>query len=189
MSRIGKKPIEIPEGVKITITGNHIAVEGKLGKLSHDLVGGITVVQEGKTLIVSRIDDSREQKSLHGLGRSLIQNLVTGVTTGYEKQLHVIGTGFSAEVIGIWLKLNVGFSHEIYLEIPQGLEVKAEPIPRGKGMHPEHQANVFVKGIHKEDVGKFSAEIRECRKPENYKGKGVRYSTEHVIIKAGKAGA
>lgn len=189
MSRIGKKPIEIPEGVKVAITGNHIDVEGKLGKLSHDLAGGITVVQEGTTLVVSRLDESREQRSMHGLGRSLIQNLITGVSEGYEKLLNVIGTGFSAEVVGMWLRLNVGFSHEIYLEIPESLEVRAEPIPRGKGMHPEHQANIFVKGIHKEDVGKFSAEIRECRKPENYKGKGIRYSTEHVIIKAGKAGA
>jgi len=189
MSRIGKKPVVLPNGVKVNITGSHIEVEGKLGKLSHDLVGGITISREDDRLVLLRQDDTREQKAFHGLGRALVQNLVTGVSEGYEKQLHVIGTGFSAEVIGPWIKLNVGFSHEIYLEIPAGLEVRAEAIPRGKGMHPEHQANVFVKGIHKEDVGKFSAEIRGCRKPENYKGKGIRYSTERVIIKAGKAGA
>ncbi|MBI9031026.1 50S ribosomal protein L6 [bacterium] len=189
MSRIGKKPVVLPNGVKVNITGSHIEVEGKLGKLSHDLVGGITISQEDDRLVLLRQDDTREQKAFHGLGRALVQNLVTGVSEGYEKQLHVIGTGFSAEVIGPWIKLNVGYSHDIYLEIPAGLEVRAEAIPRGKGMHPEHQANVFVKGIHKEDVGKFSAEIRGCRKPENYKGKGIRYSTERVIIKAGKAGA
>jgi len=189
MSRIGKKPVVLPAGVKATITGSHIEVEGKLGKLSHDLVGGITIKQEENSLVLKRLDDTREQKALHGLGRALVQNLVTGVSEGYEKLLHVIGTGYSAEILGPWVKLNVGYSHDIYLEIPEGLEVRAEAIPRGKGMHPEHQANVFVKGIHKEDVGKFSAEIRGCRKPENYKGKGIRYSTERVIIKAGKAGA
>ena len=189
MSRIGKKPVVLPEGVKAKITGSHIEVEGKLGKLSHDLVGGITMSLNENRLVFERLDDTREQKAFHGLGRALVQNLVTGVSEGYEKKLHVIGTGFTAERVGPWLKLSVGYSHDIYLEIPEGLEVKAEAIPRGKGMHPEHQANIFVRGIHKEDVGKFSAEIRGCRKPENYKGKGIRYSTEHVIIKAGKAGA
>ena len=189
MSRIGKKPVVLPEGVKVKLTGSHIEVEGKLGKLSHDLVGGITISQEENCLVLLRQDDTREQKAFHGLGRALVQNLVTGVSEGYQKQLHVIGTGFSAERVGPWLKLSIGYSHDIFLEVPQGLEVTVEAIPRGKGMHPEHQANVFVKGIHKEDVGKFSAEIRGCRKPENYKGKGIRYSTERVIIKAGKAGA
>ncbi len=189
MSRIGKKPIVLPEGVKVTINGSHIEVEGKLGKLSHDLVGGITISEEEGKLVLLRQDDTRDQKAFHGLGRALVNNLVEGVSKGYQKQLHVIGTGYSAEVVGPWLKLSVGYSHDILLEIPEGLEVKAESIPRGKGMHAEHQANVFVSGIHKEDVGKFAAEVRACRKPENYKGKGIRYSTEHVTIKAGKAGA
>ena len=189
MSRIGKKPIILPEDVKVTITGNHIDVEGKLGKLSHDLVGGITVSEIDGTLVLLRQDDSREQKAFHGLGRALINNLVEGVSKGYQKLLHVIGTGYSAQVVGPWIKLSVGFSHDILLEVPEGIEIKAEAIPRGKGMHAEHQSNVLVCGIHKEDVGKFAAEIRACRKPENYKGKGIRYSTERVIIKAGKAGA
>jgi large subunit ribosomal protein L6 len=189
MSRIGKKPIVLPEGVKVSITGNHIEVEGKLGKLSHELVGGITIAEQEGILVLTRLDDSRDQKAFHGLGRALVNNLVEGVSKGYQKQLHVIGTGYSAEVVGPWLRLSVGYSHDILLEIPEGVDVKAEAIPRGKGMHAEHQANVFVSGIHKEDVGKFAAEVRACRKPENYKGKGIRYSTEHVTIKAGKAGA
>jgi len=189
MSRIGKKPVLLPEGVKATITGSHVVVEGKLGKLELDLVGGITIKEEKGSLVLERLDDSREQKAYHGLARALVNNLVEGVSKGFEKLLHVIGTGFSVDAVGPWVKLSVGFSHDILLEVPEGLELKVESIPRGKGMHAEHQANIFVKGIHKEDVGKFAAEIRNCRKPENYKGKGIRYSTERVIIKAGKAGA
>lgn len=189
MSRIGKQPVVLPEGVKVNLNANLVEVEGKLGKLSFELMDGISCNQENNVLHLSRRDDTREQKAYHGLCRALVHNMVVGVSEGYKKYLQVIGTGFSAEVVGPWLRLNVGYSHEILLEVPAGIKVEANSIPRGKGMHPEHQADVFISGIDKEAVGKFSAEVRSCREPENYKGKGIRYSTERVVIKAGKAGA
>lgn len=189
MSRIGKLPIKLPKDVDFKLTRNDVSIKGKKGELNYTIKPGITVKEEEDTLVVERSDDSREQKSLHGLTRALLQNMVIGVTEGYTKTLQVIGTGYTAETVGIWLKLNLGYAHEILMEIPEGLEVKAEAVPRREQGRLGVQAVIKVSGIDKEDVGKFAAEIRKCRMPENYKGKGIRYEGEYVRIKPGKAGA
>jgi len=189
MSRIGKTPINVPKGVTVEIIENVVKVTGKLGNLEYAFLDGIGVTQEGTVVIVTRKDDTREQKSLHGLTRALINNMVIGVSEGFEKKLQVIGTGFSAERVGPWLKLGLGYSHDILMEIPEDLTVAAEMVPRRDQGPLGVQAKISVKGYHKEDVSKFAAEIRKCRKPENYKGKGVRYEGEYVQIKAGKTTA
>lgn len=189
MSRIGKTPIEIPKDVKIEVNGDTITVRGKKGELSYSLLKGITLDIQGNIINVKRENDSKSLRSYHGLTRALIQNMVTGVSEGFQKVLNVIGTGYSAEVVGIWLKLVVGYSHDILLEIPEGIDVDAKIIPRRDQGKLGIQAVITIKGKSKEDVGKFAAEIRRCRPPENYKGKGIRYDGEYVQIKAGKAGA
>ncbi|MFO7895338.1 MAG: 50S ribosomal protein L6 [Candidatus Cloacimonadales bacterium] len=189
MSRIGKTPIAIPDGVTVEIKQNLVKVSGKLGKMEYSFLPGIGVSQVEKEIIVTRSDDSREQKSVHGLTRSLINNMIIGVSAGYEKKLQVIGTGFTAEIVGPWLKMGLGYSHDILMEIPENLTVAAETVPRREQGPLGVQAKISVKGYHKEDVSKFAAEIRKCRMPENYKGKGVRYEGEYVQIKAGKTTA
>lgn len=194
MSRIGKFPIPLPDDVNINIETKDMqtvfSVKGKLGELSYTLNKGITLEKiEDNVLLVKRTDETKEQKSLHGLTRALLFNMVEGVSKGYEKNLEVVGTGYNAEVKGLWLKLVLGYSHDILIEIPEHLTVEAEPVPRGKGGKTNTQSIIRVKGISKEDVGKFAAEIRRCRPPENYKGKGIRYQGEFVKIKAGKTGA
>ncbi|MDY6915183.1 MAG: 50S ribosomal protein L6 [Candidatus Cloacimonadota bacterium] len=189
MSRIGKLPIKFPEGVEFIMKNNKVTIKGKKGELSYEIQPGITVEKKENSLEVTRSNDSREQKSLHGLTRALLQNMVIGVTEGYSKTLQVIGTGYTAEIAGLWLRLNLGYAHEILMEIPEGIEVTAEPVPRREQGRLGVQAVIKVSGIDKEDVGKFAAEIRRCREPENYKGKGIRYEGEYVRIKPGKAGA
>lgn len=189
MSRIGNTPVAIPEKVKVELKDQTLFIEGAKGKAEHTLIGGIVVKIEDNQIVFEREDDSRQQKAYHGLNRSLVNNIVEGVTNGFSKKLQVIGNGYSAEVIGPWLKMVLGYSHDILLQIPEGIEVKAEAVPRSKGSRTGVQAEIEVSGISKEEVGKFAAEIRRCREPENYKGKGVRYSDEYVQIKAGKAGA
>ena len=193
MSRIGKNPITIPPNVSIeTETKDNVLVlkvKGKLGELHYSLNEGINIEQEDNQLRVIRKDESREQKALHGLSRALIFNMIEGVSNGYQKILEIIGTGYNAERVGPWLKLALGYSHDILIEVPEDLTVETEPVPRGKGGKTSVQSLVKVRGISKEDVGKFAAEIRRCRPPENYKGKGIRYQGEYVRIKAGKAGA
>jgi len=189
MSRIGKAPIKLSSGLDINITDGTVTVKGKLGQLSYTLMPGITLEQEESVLHVKRADDSKSQRALHGLSRALIQNMVTGVTEGYKKTLHIFGTGYSAEVIGPWLKLALGYSHDILLQIPKGLAVDANPVPRSKGTRNDFTCIINIQGIDKQLVGQFAAEVRNCRPPENYKGKGVRYHDEHVTIKAGKAGS
>ncbi len=188
MSRIGRTPIKVPAGVTVQINDRDVHVKGKLGELNYTMQDGIVVVQEENLIKIERSDDSRPQKAFHGLTRALIQNMVTGVSEGYQKELHVIGTGYSAEVMKPWLKISIGYSHDILLEIPEGITVSAEPVARMRGSKSALQAIVKVNGINKEDVGKFAAEIRKCRKPENYKGKGIRYADEFVKIKIGKSG-
>lgn len=188
MSRIGNTPIKLPEGVKVAITGNKIKVTGKLGELEYEMQEGIAAKEEEGKIYFTRQDDSREQKSYHGLARALVNNMVTGVSEGFEKTLQVIGTGYTAERVGPWLRLALGYSHEIYMEVPENLDVTAQVIPRREQGKLGVQAVITVKGIYKEDVGKFAAEIRNCRPPENYKGKGVRYAGEWVMIKPGKSG-
>ncbi|MCD4819521.1 MAG: 50S ribosomal protein L6 [Candidatus Cloacimonetes bacterium] len=189
MSRIGKTPVILPTGVNVNIADNKVVVKGKLGELNYTLPTGISISQNENLLILEREDDTRTQKAFHGLSRALVNNMVIGVSTGYEKVLQVIGTGYSAEKVGKWLRLNLGFSHDILLEVPAELSAEATTIPRREQGKLGVQAVIRIKGISKEDVGKFSAEIRKCRPPENYKGKGIRYEGEYVQIKAGKAGA
>jgi large subunit ribosomal protein L6 len=128
-------------------------------------------------------------RAFHGLSRALIQNMVTGVSAGFEKRLHIIGTGYSSERIGPWIKLSLGYSHDVMLQIPAGITVETEAVPRSKGSKADLQSIIKVRGIDRHLVGQFSAEIRAVRPPENYKGKGVRYHDETVVIKAGKAGS
>jgi large subunit ribosomal protein L6 len=189
VSRIGKTPIEIPQDVNVEINGNVITVKGKKGELSYTMLSGISAQVKDNMIEIKRAEDTKNLRAFHGLTRSLVQNMVIGVSKGFEKNLQVIGTGYGAEVVGPWLKLVLGYSHDILLEIPEGIEVITETIPRREQGKLGVQAKIKVKGINKEDVGKFAAEIRRCREPENYKGKGIRYEGEYVQIKAGKAGA
>lgn len=190
MSRVGRTPVKLPAGVNYSIKDNLITISGSKGELQYSLSDGISVIQEDDKLVVSRRDDSRPQKALHGLTRALLNNMVIGVSEGFEKELQIIGTGYSAEILGVWLKLSVGFSHDIFVQIPDNLKVEANLIPRREQGALGVQAVVKISGIDKEDVGKFAAEIRRCRPPLNYAtGKGIRYSNEYVRIKPGKAGA
>ena len=176
MSRIGKQPVEVPSGVKVSVEGQRIAVEGPLGKLQQVLRPEIQVVvdQDAKTVNVTRKNDERQSRALHGLSRALIQNMVEGVTKGYEKRLEIVGVGYIASIQGDTLQLRVGFANEIHKKIPPALDVTC----------PD-QTHVSVKGCDKQLVGQFAAEVRAARKPEPYKGKGVRYQGEHVKIKPG----
>jgi len=178
MSRLGKKPVAIPEGVKIALEGRTISVEGPLGKLSYDHRPEVSVDVDGDTnqVVVSAAGDSRESKAFHGLTRALVANMLVGVHTGYEKRLEIVGVGYLAAVQGDVLQLRVGFANEVHKKIPTDLTVTC----------PD-QTHVVVKGIDKQRVGQFAAEVRSVRKPEPYKGKGVRYQGEYVKIKPGKA--
>jgi large subunit ribosomal protein L6 len=188
MSRIGKAPIKFDSTVAVSVKNEVVHVKGQLGELQYQLMPGISLEIEDGVLNVKRSDDTKSQRAIHGLSRALIQNMVTGVSEGYLKTMHVIGTGYSAERIGPWLKLALGYSHDIVMLIPDGLTVEAEAVPRSKDKRSDLQSVIRVKGIDKQLVGQFAAEVRSCRPPENYKGKGVRYDNEHVTIKAGKAG-
>jgi large subunit ribosomal protein L6 len=187
MSRIGKKPVLIPDGVKVNVTHREVTVEGKLGKLvwSHrpevevvvkDPVDGDPVDgKEGSSVLVTRHEENRESRALHGLTRSLIQNMVVGVSQGYEKRLEIHGVGYLGAIQGDTLQLRVGFANELQKKIPPGLEVTC----------PD-QTHVVIQGTDKQKVGQFAAEVRALRKPEPYKGKGIRYEGEYVRHKAGK---
>jgi large subunit ribosomal protein L6 len=178
MSRVGKKPIPVIDGVKVTIGDRKVDVEGPLGKLSftHREEIDVALSEDGKTISVSRHNDERESRALHGLTRALINNMILGVKTGYEKKLEVIGVGYLATIKGKVLQLRVGFANELQLQIPDVLEVKC----------PD-QTHINIKGCDKQAVGQFAAYIRSLRKPEPYKGKGVRYVGEQVKLKAGKS--
>ena len=178
MSRIGKKPIAVPSGVKVSVADQEISVEGKLGKLvwSHREELEVAVEDDGKTVVVTRKNENRESRALHGLTRALIQNMVVGVAEGYEKRLEIHGVGYLGAIAGDVLQLRVGFANEVHKKIPAGLDVTC----------PD-QTHVVVKGPDKQMVGQFAAEVRAVRKPEPYKGKGIRYVDEYVLRKAGKA--
>ena len=177
MSRVGRNPITVPSGVNVTINGGRIAVKGPQGQLERDLPGEITVRQEDATLIVERPDDERQNRALHGLTRSLVANMVTGVSTGFTKELEIVGVGYRATAQGpSKLEFALGFSHPVPVEAPPGITFEV-PAP----------TRVIVRGIDKELVGQVAANIRKIRKPEPYKGKGVRYVGEVVLRKAGKA--
>jgi large subunit ribosomal protein L6 len=177
MSRIGRSPIPIPAGVEVAITGNRVTVKGPQGSLERDLPGDITVRQEDSTLLVERPDDERQNRALHGLTRSLVNNMVLGVTAGFTKQLEIVGVGYRAVAKGPnQIELALGFSHPVVVDAPEGISFEV-PAP----------TRIAVKGIDKEKVGQVAANIRKIRKPEPYKGKGVRYAGEIVHRKAGKA--
>jgi large subunit ribosomal protein L6 len=177
MSRIGKQPITVPSGVDVTIAGAHVTVKGPKGQLEHEIVGGVAVEREGDTLVVTRVDDSRSNRSLHGLQRSLINNMVVGVSDGFVKELEIVGVGYRAAAQGTdAIELALGFSHPVRVEAPSGVTFEV-PQP----------TRVIVRGFDKQLVGQVAADIRKIRKPEPYKGKGVRYAGERIVRKAGKS--
>lgn len=178
MSRIGTTPINVPGGVDVQLSERTVTVKGPKGSLSRDLPGAITVRQDADTLVVERPDDSSENRSLHGLTRTLVNNMVVGVTEGYAKELEIHGVGYRAEAQGpSTLRLALGFSHPVVIEAPDGITFEVPANNR-----------VIVRGIDKERVGQVAANIRAVRKPEPYKGKGVRYQGERILRKAGKSG-
>lgn len=178
MSRIGKQPVVLPDGVQVNIAGSDITVKGPKGELAWRCNPELTVELDDGQVIVTRPTDQRHHRALHGLTRSLINNMVVGVSEGYQKILDIIGTGYRAEMQGKNLKLELGFSHTVEVVPPDGISFQVEE--RGK--------QIIVSGIDKQQVGQITADIRKLRPPEPYKGKGVRYQGEYVRQKAGKAG-
>ena len=177
MSRIGKSPIPVPSGVEVSVADGHVAVKGPQGQLARDLPGEITLRQEDGHLIVERPNDERTNRALHGLTRSLVNNMVVGVTQGFTKNLEIVGVGYRATAKGAnQIELALGFSHPVVVNAPDGITFEV-PAP----------TRIMVRGIDKEKVGQVAANIRQIRKPEPYKGKGVRYAGERVQRKAGKA--
>lgn len=177
MSRIGKMPIAIPSGVKISLDGTVVKVQGPKGTLSQNLPERIAVAVEAEQVVVTRPTEDKSDRALHGLVRSLINNMVIGVTQGFSKDLEINGVGYRAEIKGKTLTMALGYSHPVVYELPAGIEVEVEK-----------QTKLTVKGIDKQLVGSAAAKIRSFRKPEPYKGKGVKYADEHIVRKAGKAG-
>lgn len=176
MSRIGKLPIAVPSGVTITIDPDYITVAGSKGTLKQFTMPGVTVAQEGDQIVVTRENDEPKNRAKHGLMRSLVANMVTGVSTGFTKQLEVNGVGFRVALAGNQLKMNLGFSHEVVYTLPQGVSAKVE-------------GNVItIEGFDKQQVGQVAAEVRALKKPEPYKGKGIKYVGERIIRKSGKSG-
>lgn len=178
MSRIGRLPITVPSGVEVKIDGSNVAVKGPKGELSHCIAEPITVVAEGDQLLVNRPDDERDSRALHGLTRTLINNMVIGVTEGYSKTLEIVGVGYRViQKSPTQIEFSLGFSHPVIVDAPEGITFEVETATR---MH--------IRGIDKQVVGETAANIRKLRKPEPYKGKGIRYQGEYVRRKAGKAG-
>ena len=177
MSRIGRLPIPVPSGVDVAIDGSHVTVKGPKGTLSRTLHADMTLSQADATLVVARPTEQKQHKQLHGLTRTLVNNMVVGVTTGYRKGLEITGVGYRAALVGRKLQLSLGYSHPIEIDPPEGISFEVEsPI------------KLAVVGIDKELVGQVAAKVRATRKPEPYKGKGVRYAGEIIRRKAGKAG-
>jgi large subunit ribosomal protein L6 len=177
MSRIGRQPIPVPSGVTATIEGQEVTVKGPKGSLSLTVAEPIVVSQEDGSIVVTRPDDERASRALHGLTRTLVSNMVTGVTQGYEKGLEIVGTGYRVAAKGTDLEFQLGFSHPVLVKAPDGISFQVDSPIKFK-----------VMGVDKQQVGEVAANIRKIRKPEPYKGKGVRYEGEVVRRKAGKAG-
>jgi large subunit ribosomal protein L6 len=175
VSRVGKKPVAIPKGVSVKTAGNLISVKGPKGELERDIHPNMKVQVSENEVSVSRSDDTKVNKSLHGLTRSLIQNMMTGVSETYKKTLEVVGVGYKAEMKGSNLLLNIGYSHPVYFVPPEQIKIETPSATQ-----------IIISGIDKELVGLVAAKIRSLRKPEPYKGKGIKYSDEHIIRKAGK---
>jgi large subunit ribosomal protein L6 len=178
MSRVGKKPIEIPKNVTINLEGSTCIIKGPLGTLEHKIPRGVIVSNQDGQLVVSRQSDEKLDRSLHGLTRTLISNIIVGVTKGFSKELEIEGIGYRAKVEGRVLNLTVGYSHPVNYPMPEGITIEVKD-----------QTKIQVKGIDKQLVGQVAAEIRGIKKPEPYKGKGIRYEGEHIRRKVGKAGA
>lgn len=176
MSRIGKQPITVPAGVEVKIDGTTVTVKGPKGELSKALPDMMIIKQDGDQVIVERPDDTREARSFHGLCRTLIDNMVIGVSAGFSKKLELVGVGYRAALKGSDLEMQLGYSHPVIIEAPEGITFE---VP--------NQAEIIVSGPSKEDVGQVAANIRKWRKPEPYKGKGIRYEGEHIRRKLGKA--
>ncbi len=178
MSRIGRMPIVIPQGVKVSCDSTRVEVTGPKGQLAHTLPRGISVTLEEGKVMVHRSNDERSSKALQGLTRSLLANMVTGVTQGFEKRLEVVGIGYRADVQDRVLRLSLGFSHPVLFPIPEGIKIEVEK-----------QTLITVKGIDKQQVGSIAAKLRSIKPPEPYKGKGIRYLGEQIRKKVGKAKA
>lgn len=176
MSRVGKLPIAVPSGVTITVDDDFVTVTGPKGTLQQFTMPGVTVKQEGAEILVTRESDAAEHRAKHGLMRALVANMVTGVTTGFSRKLEINGVGYRAAMEGAKLKMQLGFSHDIYYTAPEGVQVSVEA------------NNIIVTGISKQQVGQAAAEIRSFKKPEPYKGKGIKYDDERIIRKSGKSG-
>ncbi|MBC7581495.1 50S ribosomal protein L6 [Aeromicrobium sp.] len=176
MSRVGKQPIAVPSGVTITVDPDTITVAGSKGTLTQFTMPDITVAQEGAEVLVTRANDDPKVRAKHGLMRSLINNMVVGVTTGFSKKLEINGVGYRVAAQGADLKLNLGFSHDVIFKMPVGVTAAIEG------------TNITVSGISKQQVGQVAAEIRALKKPEPYKGKGIKYEGERIIRKSGKSG-
>lgn len=177
MSRIGRKPINIPAGVDVTVDGSVVTVKGPKGALTQSFNPVISIAKEGEEIIVTRPDDEKESRSLHGLTRTLVHNMVLGVTEGFSKTLEVQGVGYRVQKQGKDLVMNLGFSHQVTMSDTEDIKIEA-PNPN----------TIVISGIDKQKVGQFAAEVREKRPPEPYKGKGIRYAGEYVRHKEGKAG-
>ncbi|HLP91979.1 MAG TPA: 50S ribosomal protein L6 [Nostocaceae cyanobacterium] len=177
MSRIGKRPITVPAKVEVAIEGTKVMVKGPKGELSRTLPTHVSITQDGQTLLVTRRDDTRTSRQMHGLSRTLVANMVEGVSQGFQKRLEIQGVGYRAQVQGKNLVLNMGFSHQVNIVPPDGIQFAVE-----------NNTNVIVSGYDKEVVGNTAAKIRAVRPPEPYKGKGIRYAGEVVRRKAGKTG-
>ena len=175
MSNIGKQPINVPEGVDVNLSDNCISIKGAKGELSFNYNSIIKISNNDNMILVERPSNVKEHRELHGLYRALINNMVLGVSMGFSKELNLVGVGYTAEKKGNFLLVNAGYSHPIYIEIPENMEVDV----------PDN-TTIVVKGASKQNVGDLSAKIRQIRKPEPYKGKGIKYSDEHIRRKAGK---
>jgi len=178
VSRIGRRPVPLPKGVTASVSGNTVVVKGPKGELTHTIPGDLGVKIEDGQLLITRPSDETKHRSLHGLSRTLVANMVEGVTKGYEKSLEIVGVGYRAETKPYGVNLVVGYSHPVEFKAPAGITIKAD-----------QPTLVKVSGSDKELVGRVAAEIRAVRPPEPYKGKGIRYTGEHVRRKAGKTGA
>ena len=176
MSRIGRAPIAIPAGVEVVVDGSTVTVKGAKGTLTRTMNSNITIAKDGDTIVVTRPNDQKENRSLHGLTRTLIANMIEGVSNGFKKELEINGIGYRADVKNNVLTMKIGFSHDVIMEAPEGVTVEV------------NGNKVTISGADKQKVGQFAAEIREKRPPEPYKGKGIKYVDEYIRRKEGKAG-
>jgi large subunit ribosomal protein L6 len=177
MSRIGKIPVKVPKGVKVSFQDELITVEGPKGKLTQKYHPVISFAPQGEEIVVSRANEEKQTKAFHGLYRNLLNNMVTGVSAGFTKTLIITGVGYRAEVQGKLLSMSLGYSSDIYVGIPEGLTVTAD-----------NAGKVVISGVDRQQVGQFASEVRKLREPEPYKGKGIRYDDEHIRRKVGKSG-